>query len=322
MGNQIALCIESSHERGMGHLYRALNLADGLRNVGVEVLFLLNSHAPTQQLLKEKGYVFEIVTLSDVNSHWEKDITQYYGINLWINDRLNTDLCHAQNVKALGLPLITFDDQGDGAYLSDVNVAALVFNDSDDLGGKLLLQGLKYLILNPEIAKFQRIRKNTNSLLVTMGGSDTYGVTVDVVKYLISIDKKATVIVGPAFSHMKELEQVITDDFELKHNVDSMIGEFHAHDLVITGGGITPVEAAASGLPSITIASEVFEIAVGHTLQNLKVTSFIGYHRAIDWSSLNSKLLELPIEIMSQAGLECVDLKGRDRVINIIKSYL
>ena len=100
-----------------------------------------------------------------------------------------------------------------------------------------------------------------------------------------------------------------------------MISEFYTHDLVITGGGITPVEAAASGLPSLIIASEIFETKVGHALKNLKVSSFIGYYKAIDWSLISSELLELPIEIMSQAGLECVDLKGRDRVINIIKSY-
>ena len=201
----LALCIESSHARGMGHLFRALNLAEGLRERGLPLLFLLNAHEPALHLLAERGYAHEIVPLGE-SGGWERELIDRHGIRLWINDRLNTDAAHASQVKSAGVPLVTFDDRGAGAALADLNVAALIFDNVADLKGSRVLQGPDYLILNPEIARFQRLRKSAGSLLVTLGGSDTYGVTVAVVRHLAALGKGATVIVGPAFGHLAALE--------------------------------------------------------------------------------------------------------------------
>ena len=314
----LALCIESSHARGMGHLFRALNLADGLRERGLQPIFLLNAHTPAQDLLAKRGYAHEVVPLGDHNG-WEGDVIERHGVRLWINDRLNTDAYHARQVKALGLPLVTFDDRGEGAALSDLNVAALVFDAIGKLQGQRILQGPDYLILDPEIARFQRLRKRVDSLLVTLGGSDTYGVTVGVVRHLAAAGRSATVIVGPAFAHLAALEQALTPAFELKIGVPSLIAEFSRHDLAITGGGVTPFEAAASGLPCVVVANEHFEVPVGQVLAGLGVAAFAGHHETLDWRVLSAAL---PIESMSRAGLERVGLQGRQRVLDVIATYL
>ena len=314
----LALCIESSHARGMGHLFRALNLADGLRERGFQPIFLLNAHAPAQELLAKHGYAHEVVPLDD-RSGWEGDVIERRGVRLWINDRLNTDAYHARQVKALGLPLVTFDDRGEGAALSDLNVAALIFDAIGKLQGQRILQGPDYLILDPKIARFQRLRKQVDSLLVTLGGSDTYGVTVGVVQHLAATGRRATVIVGPAFAHLAALEQALTPAFELKCGVPSLIAEFSRHDLAITGGGVTPFEAAASGLPCVVIANEHFEVPVGQALADLGVAAFAGHHERLDWRVLSAAL---PIESMSRTGLERVGLQGRQRVLDAIASYL
>lgn len=301
----------------MGHLYRALNLADGLRERGLPLLFLLNAHEPSVRLLAERGYAHEIVPLHD--SGWEQEIIERRGIRLWINDRLNTDAAHAGLVRSAGVPLVTFDDRGTGAALSDLNVAALIFDGIGDLKGARVLQGPDYLILNPEIARFQRLRTSMGALLVTLGGSDTYGVTVSVVRHLAAIGKGATVIVGPAFTHREALARVLTPAFELKCGVPSLIAEFAAHDLAITGGGVTPFEAAASGLPCIVIANEHFEVLVGRALAELGGAVFAGHHETVDWTPFSAAL---PIEAMSRAGLERIGLAGRQRILDAIETLL
>lgn len=313
----LALCIESSHFRGMGHLFRALNLADGLRERGLNPVFLLNAHAPAQELLSKRGYLHEVVPLGD-RSGWEGEVIERLGVRLWINDRLNTDAHHARQVKSFGLPLVTFDDKGEGAEMSDLNVAALIFDGIGKLQGQSILQGPDYLILNPEIVRFQRLRTRVDSLLVTLGGSDTYGVTVSVVRQLAEAGRGATVIVGPAFEHNEALEQVLTPAFELKRNVPSLSAEFNRHDLAVTGGGLTPFEAAASGLPCIVIANEDFEVPVGYALAEFGVAVFAGHHERLDWRALSTVL---PIESMSRAGLERGWLQGRQRVLDAIATY-
>lgn len=314
-----ALCIESSHARGMGHFYRALNLADGLAKAGHPCKIYLNDHAPSLQILVERGIPHRIVNLDDFASGWEIRLIQEDAISLWLNDRLDTDARHAEKIKVAGIPLVTFDDRGTGAALADLHIAALAFDAQEKLAGIRLLRGADYLILNQKISDYTRQRKELASILVTLGGSDTYGVTVQVVKLLKEMGLTATIVVGPSFMHMDKLNEALTEGFTLKRSVPSMIEEFYRHDLAITGGGITPFEANASGLPCVVIANELFEIPVGMALQKLGGSIFAGHHE-----SLSSLLFKagLPLEQMSQAGMRNIGLQGTQRVIGALQKLV
>lgn len=310
-----ALCVESSHARGMGHFYRALNLADGLAKAGLAYTFYLNDHPPSRQLLVERGMPHRVVDLQDFTGDWEAALIRQDGITLWVNDRLDTDIRHAEKIKAAGIPLVTFDDRGTGAALADLHIAALAFDEQEQLAGARLLRGADYLILNPQISDYTRLRKQLSSILVTMGGSDTYGVTVKVVRLLKEMGLTATVVVGPAFMHMAMLDEVLTEEFTLKRGVPSMIEEFFRHDLAITGGGITPFEANASGLPCVVIANELFEIPVGKELQRLGGSVFAGHHESLSLPLFGA---DLPLEQMSRAGMRNIGLQGTQRVIGAL----
>jgi spore coat polysaccharide biosynthesis predicted glycosyltransferase SpsG len=302
----------------MGHLFRALNLADGFRERGWPLIFLVNSDGAAAHNIEARGYRYEFVPLGTPNG-WELEAVRRLGIRLWINDRLNTDIDHARRLKSVGLPLVTFDDRGEGARLADVNVAALVFDQEGSLPGARVLRGPEFLILDPEIARYRRVRKHIGSTVVTMGGSDTYGVTVKVVRQMATMGKSATVVLGPSFADEDALLEVATPAFEIKRNVPSLIAELGRHDLAITGGGITPFEAAASGLPCIVIASEDFEIPVGRALESIGAARFAGYHEAIDWDLFEAEPF---LEGMSRTGIECIGLGGRDRVLDAIQDVL
>lgn len=310
-----ALCIESSHARGMGHFYRALNLADGLAKAGKPYIFYLNDHAPSRQTLVERGVPHRVVALEDFTGDWEASLIRQDGITLWLDDRLDTDIRHAEKVKATGIPLVTFDDRGAGAMLADLHIAALAFDETEQLAGARMLRGVDYLILNPQIKEYMRTRDRLGNILVTLGGSDTYGVTIKVVQLLNEMGLAATIVVGPAFMHMDRLNEVLTEGFTLKRGVPSMIEEFHRHDLAVTGGGITPFEANASGLPCVVIANELFEIPVGVALQNLGGSLFAGHHESISIPLFSS---DLPLEQMSQAGMQNIGLQGAQRVISAL----
>jgi spore coat polysaccharide biosynthesis predicted glycosyltransferase SpsG len=310
-----ALCIESSHARGMGHFYRALNLADGLAKAGLSYTFYLNDHAPSRKILVERGVPHRLVDLEDFTGNWEASLIQQDGITLWVNDRLDTDVRHAEKIKATSIPLVTFDDRGTGAVLVDLHIAALAFDAQERLAGARLLRGADYLILNSQISDYTRLRKRLSSILVTLGGSDTYGVTVKVVELLKEMGLTATIVVGPAFMHMAMLDEALTEGFTLKRDVPSMMEEFYRHDLAITGGGITPFEANASGLPCVVIANELFEIPVGVALQKLGGSRFAGHHELL---SLPLFSADLPLEQMSQAGMGNIGLQGTERVISAL----
>ena len=314
-----AICIESSHSRGMGHLFRGLHLATALRENGHSVKFLINNNATSLEILMKYGYEPLVVNLLDLSSGWEKSLVTKHGFRIWINDRLDTLKEHASLIKEMSIPLVTFDDRGSGAALADLHVAALSFQDYQNLAGIQVLQGVDYLILNPEISNYQRERYLPNSILVSLGGSDTYGVTVRVVEQLIARGRGATIVIGPEFSHQEALESVLTSSFEVLQGVESMAREMFRHDLAITGGGITPFEAAAAGLPCIVVANEYFEVPVCRALEGIGVAVFAGHHEHFDLSALDRPL---SLNTMSRLGLENIGLMGTKRVINAFEELL
>ncbi len=313
-----ALCIEASHQRGMGHLFRMLSFSEFLRVRSIPFTFLTNPDAVAESILAGRNCPYEQVDLQSPDD-WQSDIVRRLGIQLWIDDRLDTDARHASHLKACGIPRVTFDDRGLGAAGAELNVAALAFDDAETLTGKKVLSGTRYLVLNREIERYRRSRTGAGSILVSMGGSDTHGATVKVVQILKAAGRSATVVVGPAFRHETELQAALTETFTVKRALPSLVEEFSRHSLAITGGGITPFEANASGLPCVVIANEDFEIPVGRGLAAMGGAVFAGHYSAIDEDLLT---LDLPIAQMSDAALAHVDLLGAERVLDEIGGLL
>ena len=101
----------------------------------------------------------------------------------------------------------------------------------------------------------------------------------------------------------------------IKSNVPSLIREFYHHDLAITGGGTTPFEANASGLPCIVIANELFEIPAAKALAKIGSSVFAGFHTTLEIPKLE---FDQKIEKMSMAGIEKVGTNGINKVIESI----
>lgn len=312
-----AICIETSHEKGVGHLFRMLNFINYLKTQKENFIFIINDNEKTKNILLEQNINFEIVDLFEYNTNWESRIIRKHTIKYWINDRLTTNNQHAKNVLKYS-KLITFDDLGSGAKLSDLNICGLFFNKTN-LTGKKILKGTNYLILNNEINEYKKERKNIKNILITLGGSDTYGVTIKVLKLLKKYNVKATIHIGPLFEHLNELNKELIDGYEIKNNISSLIKEFNKYDLAITGGGITPFEANASGLPCLIIANELFEIPNGEFLERNNSSIFLGYHELIEESIFNH-LHELDIKMMSKNGLETLNTRASEYIYKEILS--
>lgn len=314
-------CIESSHQRGLGHLYRSLTLADELKRRGEIVCFAVNDHhLASHNIIGARGFDHCTYELSAEPGSWEADLLGNIGlVRVWVDDRLDTQAAHAKAVVGAGLKLATFDDKGAGAALADLNIAALIFEDLDKLSGRDVRSGVEFMILNPEIDLYRRERHGLGSILVTMGGADTYGVTTKLAQWLRDRAMQATIVTGPAFQHGEELATILAgqSSSNLTHvgSVLSLAKEMARHDLAITGGGMTPFEACAGGLPCIVIANEEFEIPVGNALERLGGARFAGHHSTFD---LGPIFKDLQINQMSRAALKNVDVNGVRRVADLI----
>jgi len=101
--------------------------------------------------------------------------------------------------------------------------------------------------------------------------------------------------------------------------VSSLIKEFSKYDLAITGGGITAYEANASGLPSLIIANEKFEISSGKYLDSLGSSIFLGFYDNIN-ERVFQNLFSLKIMKMSLLGLNHFNLNAIENIYKEIIS--
>ncbi len=320
----LAICIECSHQRGMGHLFRAINLIQTLEKKGKAYALLMNDDENARNILKNVGISPIIVDLHDFSSDWEGKLIREMGMSAWLNDRLDTERATAAHVKEAGLPLFTIDDMGEGAALADGNFASLIFDPAQHIPGKRVYAGCRYLILNPEIARYRRERQDMDRILVTLGGSDTYGVTLRVIDFLkrwlqrTGLHKEITILLGPGSAIRREAETALSGtDFRLVCGVESLIAFFAQFDLAITGGGVTALEAAASGLPCMVIANELHEIQIGQYLEQGGAAVFAGYYQDLEMDKLEKIRTENVAE-MSRRGMAAVDLSGAERICQVI----
>ncbi|WP_287963186.1 hypothetical protein [Alcanivorax sp.] len=268
-------------------------------------------------MASQNGFDVEIAPLTDQDAGWEESLIRRRKIDTWVNDRLDTEAWHAEQIKLCGLPLVTFDDRGAGAEYADLHVAALVFGDAS-LGGRRVLKGPRYLVLDPEIERFRRKRSSLRKIVVSMGGADTHGVTLRMVELLADSPVPVTVVAGPGYRDMARLKKILPASFELLFSVDSLAETFHGFDLAVTAGGVTPFEAAAAGLPTIIIATETFEIAVGEHLAKSGCALFAGYHSKLhmpDFDEISQQIAE-----MSEAGMAQYDTAGAWRILDEVRA--
>ena len=310
-----AICVESSHIRGMGHLFRAINLINELNARGLCSIIYINNNEKSIKIIEQRGISYRVVDLNNFHSRWEKEVITKDCIKVWINDRLDTRISHVKKLKDNSVKVISFDDFGDGSKEVDLNIVGLYFTDPSKVNGLNKCIGVRYLILDSDIDLYKKKRNRIETILVTLGGSDTHGVTVNVINQLKKLDIRATILLGPSFNHYDALEKVIDTSFKVIKNVPSLAKEFANYDLAITGGGITAFEAAASGLPVLMIANEIFEIPICETLQNLGIGIYIGKY---DKFQITNSHFRIPVERMSRKGMELISPFGAVHVVDEI----
>jgi len=308
----------------MGHLFRALNLAHRLEEKGKPYVVLANRDKAALDILRENKISPIIVDLSDAVTDWEGRLIRERGITRWLNDRLDTSRETAEHVKAAGIPLYTIDDMGPGAALADGNFASLIFEDTGSIPGRQVYAGCRYLILNPEIATYRRMRGRLERILVTLGGSDTYGVTLGVIRYFKKLrrergfDQKLTILLGPGSVIRGEAKEAVRGtDFEIVCGVPSLMRFFQGFDAAVTGGGVTALEAAASGLPCMVIANEPHEEQIGRYLEQNGCGVFAGYYKEMAPERF-AQISGGDLPAMSRRGMETVDLDGAERVCRVL----
>lgn len=269
-------------EIGTGHVVRSIHLANGLINKGVfkkaQVSFATQSHGPYAygaELLTDSGFAVHAADEGDLvpNSPAESEMLKALSPTLLIIDRLSTDETLIKEMKNQGIRVVSFDDTGDGAGLTDLTINALL--QAIPIG-QHILTGLQYLNLGPcQSIEPAPIRETVKQVCITFGGYDERDLTRFVLKALQQVSDfkcRLDIIIGRLnkVTHLALLELI--DSFKgktqcratLYQRPDNYYDMIALADLAIVSGGLTMFETVLRGIPTIVLPQ------YAHQLNNAK----------------------------------------------------
>jgi spore coat polysaccharide biosynthesis predicted glycosyltransferase SpsG len=169
-------------------------------------------------------------------------------------------------------------------------------------------------------------------LLVTMGGSDPAGLTLQAVRALELLDSEfeTTVVLGPGFAHHDALNHLLGRTqrrFLLRQALSDFPSVMARADLALCSFGVTAYELAAAGVPAIYLCLTPDHAESASALAEAGMGVSLGVFRTVTDNQLAATVRELledrsQRERMRNRARQCVDGLGAARVANALANHL
>ena len=292
---QILFVVAGYPEIGMGHVYRSLALAQEFNNHEVQFLCTKESFL-AQKHISENLYR----TYLQRETESLQEAVLKLSPDLVINDILDTSQNYIVALKEIGVRVVNFEDEGDGAKFADIVINALY--EEPKLSNMLV--GYKYFEMREEFFTAPKycFNENINKVLITFGGADCNNLTLRVLKQILPIAEKerfsVDLITGPGYIPQNELKRfLLTINISLQERINwvsngtKKISEYMAQaDFAITSAGRTVYELSLLRIPSIIIAANERELR--HTFGKHAGLKYLGLHSSVSDSSIKNAITD------------------------------
>ena len=278
-------------ELGLGHIYRAINLALELKPDNI--FFLVEDYGNVKNLLLNWG--FTNISLLQNGIKIDSDIIETTNllhekkIDILIVDKY--DYNTKKYVKKMHgvVKTVVIPDLKKIDYDADLVVNGFVGFDNTILtnryGAKCLL-GPRYQVLNKKYQNRKFTNQKKYTILATFGGFDEHNIISifckQLTKYLDKITAK--IILGPATKKSKELknlEKKFRGKIKIISATKNMKKEISNAEFGICGGGITTYEFAAMGVPFAIICQYKHQLKTARAWKRKKIAINFGFSNNI-----------------------------------------
>ena len=275
-GRKVAIYVNGNNKRGIGHIYRALEIADEF-SCKPDIYYDLNQTDPkvfgkTTHELKPVNGIAELF-----------EICKREQYTIFINDILTTSIDYMIGLRSV-LPnakLINFEDDGEGIQKADLVINALYEDDEFPqihAGEEYYICGKTFMFYDPI-----PIKERVERVFISFGGADPQNYSDRLLRMVSKPDYKNYQFVcalGRAKHNVDELLGFNRyDNIEVLYDVENMPKLMSSCDIAITSKGRTSYELALLGIPSIAMAQNHREEKHGFVC-NENGFSYIGLNPA------------------------------------------
>jgi len=352
MRMRIAIRVDASSEIGTGHLRRCLSIAETLRTLECETLFIVRPlDAVAQLILATTSHAVHWLKQTEAEylpeagdpPHaawagvpWQQDgeetigALENVGADWLILDHYAFDARWHNAVRtASGCRLLVIDDLGDRQLSADLvldpNVAEDHFAKFSGLldQGTRLLAGARFAPLAPIYRNAQRytFSPEVRSVGIFLGGAVPGALSSAALHALrdAGFNGPVEIVATSASAQLDDLKRNCDADGRASLSLDqSDLSHFHArHDLQIGAGGVASYERCCIGTPAIAVLLAANQLATVPILDRLGVVRAA----ALPGMETNAVLPGLPA--LSNVAEELIaDVEGRRELSRRAKNYV
>lgn len=248
---KVAIYVNGNNKRGIGHIYRALEIADEFF-VKPDIYYDIN-----QTDIKVFGKTtHNLVAVNGIAELYNICKEKQYSI--FINDILTTSLDYMIGLRSV-LPkakIVNFEDDGEGIMKADLVFNALYHDEEFPQ----IKAGEKYYICGKIFTYYEpiKIKESVKRVFISFGGADPQNYSDRLLKIVSKPDYKNyhfIVVLGRAKYNVEQLlEYNKYDNIEVFYDVANMPELMTSCDIAYTSRGRTGYELALLGIPSIAMA--------------------------------------------------------------------
>ena len=283
---KVAIYVNGNNKRGIGHIYRALEIADEFY-VKPDIYYDTNQTDPkvfgktTQNLIPVNG-IAELFEKCKQNNY-----------TVFINDILTTTIDYMIGLRTV-LPdakIVNFEDDGEGIIKADLVFNAL-FHETElpqvYAGEKYYISGKTFMFYEPI-----EIKDKVKRVFVSFGGADPQNYSDRILNMIVKPEYKDyhfVVVLGRAKHNVDALLEFNKyENIEVLYDVSNMPELMSSCDVGITSRGRTGYELAILGIPSISMAQNQREEKHGFVCNENGFT-YIGLNPADEIIESNMKV--------------------------------
>lgn len=317
---KIGIYVNGNNKRGIGHIYRALEIADEFF-VKPDIYFDTNQTDPTV-FGNTKHNLIPVDGIAELYQ-----ICKERQYTIFINDILTTSIDYMIGLKSVmpNVKIVNFEDDGEGTIKADLVFNALFYDD--DLpqvkaGEKYYISGKTFMFYEPI-----RVGEKVKRIFISFGGADPQNYSDRLLNIICKPEYKDyqfMVVLGRAKHNVDTLMEFNSyENIEVLYDVANMPELMTSCDMGITSRGRTGYELALLGIPSIAMAQNKREEKHGFVC-NENGFSYIGLNPADEIIESNLQMY-LKMSRRSRQRFQDMllshDLRGgRRRVMNLINS--
>lgn len=317
---KVAIYVNGNNKRGIGHIYRALEIADEFY-VKPDIFYDINQTKPeafgttSHQLIPVNG-------IAELFEYCKKN--QY---KIFINDILTTSIDYMIGLRSV-LPntkIVNFEDDGEGVLKADIVFNALYHENSLPN----VYAGEKYYIVSRIFMYYKPIKINekVRRIFISFGGADPQNYSDRLLQMIIKEEYshyEFIVVLGRAKMNIEQLmEYNQYPNIQVYYDVKNMPELMVQCDMGITSRGRTGYELAVLGIPAIAMAQNQREEKHGF-VSNENGFTYIGLNPPNEIIESNLKMYLQMSKVSRQHFQDILlshDLRGgRRRVIGLINN--